>query len=233
MTQVLRVDEIDKSFGHSKNVLRGLNMTLDAGEVVALLGPNGSGKTTLFSIIVGATQADQGTVDMKGATCGYVPQKGGVYSRLTVRENIELFSRLFKVPGDTRANARKIAEEAGLMPWFNHLASELSGGLRQRLNISIGLLGTPQILILDEPTTGLDLLHRHDMWVVLKQHAANGKTVLYSTHSIEDAQYADRICVLVDGKICWTGRLNDLPGAGSGTDAEISSALREMWQVKA
>ncbi|MBC7644628.1 MAG: ABC transporter ATP-binding protein [Thermoleophilia bacterium] len=219
-TQVLDARGVTYGYGRSGAVLRGVDLQLRAGELVALLGPNGSGKTTLMGVLVGVLPADSGEVEVEGGgdACGWVPQSGGTYARLTVRENLELFAALNKLPGDRRATAELIAEDAGLSRWLDRLCSQLSGGLRQRLNIAIGLLGDPRVLVLDEPTTGVDIVHRSSMWRVLRERADRGSAVLYSTHSGEDAALADRVVVMVEGRIAFSGTL-----AGVG---EIGARVR-------
>jgi ABC-2 type transport system ATP-binding protein len=201
-----------------REVLRGVDLDLYAGELVALLGPNGAGKTTLMSLLVGAVRPDGGTVSGESSSAGWVPQAGGTYGRLTVRENLELFSGLLRLPGDRAKLAAQAAARAGLEPWFDNQAAQLSGGLRQRLNIAVGTLGDPAALVLDEPTTGVDLVHRHGMWGMLRERAAAGCAVLYSTHSGDDAALADRVLVLVDGRMSYAG-----PLAGIASFADASS----------
>jgi ABC-2 type transport system ATP-binding protein len=205
-TPVLTAHQITKRYGR-RDVLRGVGLTLHRGELVALLGPNGSGKTTLMSILVAATRPSSGSIAQHGVTPGWVPQGAGTYGRLTVRENLELFATLLLPDQHAASSARDAAERAHLLPWFDQPARSLSGGTRQRLNIAIGMLGSPQVTILDEPTTGVDLAHRNEMWGLLQEHVHQGGTVLYSTHSTDDAALADRVLVLVDGRVVWDGEL--------------------------
>ena len=239
---MLDARDVTYRYGRSRAVLRGVDLQLRAGELVALLGPNGSGKTTLMGVLVGVLPADSGTVQVTGGAdaCGWVPQSGGTYARLTVRENLELFAALNKLPGDRRATAEGIAEDAGLAAWLDLLCSQLSGGLRQRLNIAIGLLGDPRVLVLDEPTTGVDIVHRSSMWRVLRERADRGSAVLYSTHSGEDAALADRVVVMVEGRIAYSGTLagvgeigararsvSDADDLAGSADSHIHDAVRE------
>lgn len=264
----LTAQGIVKSFG-DRHVLGGVDVTVRAGELVALLGPNGSGKTTLLSIMSGLAQGDAGTIGHTPQSVGWVPQGGATYGRLTVRENLEMFARLGALRSSkrrtqlgsstadrTRASAkdnartsaedraRASAERAELMPWFNTLSQELSGGLRQRLNVAVGMLDEPPALILDEPTTGVDLIHRHQLWSVLRACAAGGGAVIYSAHTMEDAAIADRIIVLVNGVISYDGKLNDIadfveepPGMVERTSfAQVADrrerALLQLWSAQ-
>jgi ABC-type multidrug transport system ATPase subunit len=230
---LLAARQVTRSYGHQR-VLRGVDLELRAGEVVALLGPNGSGKTTLMSLLVGMAEPDTGTVvgDRDGA--GWVPQGGATYSRLSVLENLQLFASLMGVAGDPAQVARDTAARAELDRWLHHTGSELSGGLRQRLNVSIGLLGDPDVIVLDEPTAGVDLIHRHAMWKVLRERADAGRAVLYSTHSLEDASFADRTCMLVDGCVVFDGDLAEVaqfavPGAHAHVDDDVARGMLALW----
>lgn len=198
-----------KSYG-KHTAVRGIDMHVAGGEVVALLGPNGSGKTTLMTMLVGLLRADGGTVDGDVKTCGWVPQGSATYSRLTVHENLVLFSKLLRLGGDHEKRAKGTARDTGLEPWLDFAVWQLSGGLRQRLNVAIGLLENPRCIILDEPSTGVDLVHRHALWEILRRRADAGGGALFSTHTIEDAAMADRVCVVVDGKLVFNGPIEDI-----------------------
>lgn len=225
-----------------RSVLDGVDLTLAPGEIVALLGPNGAGKTTLMKVLVGLLEQSAGTVaGPQGREVGWVPQGGATYARMSVRENLELFARLLDLPGSAADVALAAARAAHLEPWYESLGSELSGGLRQRLNVAVGLLGDPSLLVLDEPTTGVDLVHRTAMFRVLRARAEQGCTVLYSTHSLEDAAVADRVVVVVGGTVAYEGTLADVanvvtegPDPVSPEDAArldpVSVGLLRLWQ---
>ncbi len=226
-----------------RQVLRGVDLRLEPGEIVALLGPNGAGKTTFMKMVVGLIDQSAGTIDgPTGRAIGWVPQGGATYARLTVRENLELFARLMNLPVPPRAAAAATIRSGDLQPWTDTPVSELSGGLRQRLNIAVGLLGDPQLLVLDEPTTGVDLVHRTAMFTMLRERSQAGCGVLYSTHSLEDASVADRIVVVVGGRVVYDGSLEGIADAAEGFDTDqhpyghvpgldpISTGLLAIWQ---
>ncbi|MCW2927378.1 MAG: hypothetical protein JWM86_1346 [Thermoleophilia bacterium] len=237
-TPLLQARGIERGY-RRRDVLRRVDLDIDRGEVIALLGPNGAGKTTLMKVLVGLLDATAGTVTgPRAREVGWVPQGGATYARMTVRENLELFARLLDLPGDHRETARTAAQAGDLEPWYETLGSELSGGLRQRLNVAVGLLGGPRLLVLDEPTTGVDLVHRTAMFRVLRERAADGCAVLFSTHSIEDAAAADRVVVVVGGHAIYDGPLAGIADVAAdpaqpedelALDA-LSSGLLRLWR---
>ncbi len=185
----MNVANIGKRFG-DKQVLRDVSLRTDAGERVAIIGPNGAGKTTLLQIIAGTLEPDEGTLDLPDA--GWVPQRAAVYSKLTVRENLRLFARLERAPDAAVVRMLTMTE---LDP--DAETGKLSGGNRQRLNIAVGLLGDPPLVLLDEPSAALDPAQRERLWTFIATLEA---TVLFTTHDIgEAARHADRVLVLNDG----------------------------------
>lgn len=190
-------------------MLEGVDIDVRRGEVVALLGPNGAGKTTLLKLLAGLQVPARGSIRVRAGSVGWVPQGGGVHGRLTVRENLELFAQLQRMPRETATDA---LQAAGLDPWSDTTAEQLSGGLRQRLNVAVGLLGSPEAILLDEPTTGIDLEHRALLAALLRAHADAGGAVLHTTHDVEDARVADRVVVLVDGCVVFDGAVDGLAG---------------------
>lgn len=232
---LLRATGVRYNYG-TDTVLRGVDLELAAGEMVALLGPNGAGKTTFMRTVVGLLRPRGGSVDgPHRSQIGWVPQGGAVWQRLTVRENLALFARLLHLrqPADVAVQA---AREADLEPWLDHACSDLSGGLRQRLNVVVGLLGSPRLIVLDEPTTGVDLHHRVAMFRVLRQRADSGSAVLYSTHSLEDGAAADRAVVLAGGEARFSGPIDQLaaharPDEHPTLDAR-SRGLLALWGAR-
>ncbi|EHN09652.1 ABC transporter related protein [Patulibacter medicamentivorans] len=200
----LRAEGLVRRYG-SRTALHGVTVAADAGEVVAILGPNGAGKTTLLSLLAGLQDPDAGSVGRPAREIGWVPQQPAVYRRLSVRQNLELFARLDDVP-DAPARVTRMLEQAGLADRAGDLVGSLSGGGQQRVNVAVGLLADPPVVLLDEPSASLDPRQRERMWRFLTGLAADGRAVVFSTHDVAEAErYADRVVVLVDGRIAFDG----------------------------
>jgi ABC-2 type transport system ATP-binding protein len=200
----LVADGIVKRFG-AREALRGVSLTAARGELVAIIGPNGAGKTTLLSILAGIQRADSGNVNRAPREVGWVPQQAALYGKLTVAENLGLFARLERI-SEPNAAVAEMLELTGLAERADDLASELSGGNRQRVNIAIGLLGRQDVLLLDEPSAALDPRQRERVWEFVLGLAARGTTVVYSTHDLQEAaRHADRVVVLADGEALFEG----------------------------
>jgi ABC-2 type transport system ATP-binding protein len=206
---VLEVDGLSKSFGE-RVALRDVSLDVQPGELLAVLGPNGAGKTTLLSILAGITRPDSGRIERDDGQLGWVPQQAGLYHRLTVEENLRLFGHLEGV-ADLDGTVDRMLEQTGLEERRQDPVSSLSGGNQQRINIAIGLLGDPSVLLLDEPSSGLDPSQRVRLWEFVAGLAVGGTTVIYSTHQIEEAShYGDRLVVLADGETIFDGSFGQL-----------------------
>jgi ABC-2 type transport system ATP-binding protein len=206
---VLEVDGLSKSYGE-RTALREVSLDLGRGELLAVLGPNGAGKTTLLAILAGITKPDSGRVDRANGEVGWVPQQAGLYRRLTVEENLRLFARMEETP-DVDATVERMLAQTGLAHRRSDQVSSLSGGNQQRINIAIGLLGDPSVLLLDEPSSGLDPSQRIRLWEFVAGLSAAGTAVIYSTHQIEEAShYGDRLVVLADGEAIFDGSFPQL-----------------------
>ena len=209
---VIEVRDVEHRFG-DRVALRGISFTAAAGELLAVIGPNGAGKTTLLSILAGSRAPDAGYDTVPGKV-GWVPQQAALYRRLTVDENLRLFARLEGVADIDAAVDRMLAQTA-LADRRDDQVSTLSGGNQQRVNIAIGLLSSPAVLLLDEPSTGLDPRQRERLWEFVLGLAGEGTTVIYTTHHLVEAErYGRRLLVLADGE-----RIFD------GTSAELHSAV--------
>jgi ABC-2 type transport system ATP-binding protein len=184
-------------------VLEPTDLEVAAGEVVALGGPNGAGKSTLLSILAGALRPSGGSV-AAASKLGWMPQRPALYGRLTPRENLELFARLAGLE-DVGGAVDRALSEVGL-DVEDRRAAELSVGNQQRLNLAIGLLGEPSVLLLDEPTASLDARRRGALWeLVARVRSAEGG-VLFATHNLDEARrVADRLLVLEEGKLVYQG----------------------------
>jgi ABC-2 type transport system ATP-binding protein len=204
-TVALATRGLVKRYGE-REALRGIDLRVEAGELVAVIGPNGAGKTTLLSILAGVAGADAGEIELPGGAIGWVPQQAALYRRLTVEENLLLFARLEK-HGDPRASVEEMLELTGLAERRDSIVARLSGGNQQRINIAIGLLSRPDVLLLDEPSVGLDPRQRARLWEFVGQLAAErGTTVIFSTHDIQEAErYGRRLLVLADGESLFDG----------------------------
>jgi ABC-2 type transport system ATP-binding protein len=201
---VLEVEGLSKSFGE-RAALREVSFDAGRGELLAVLGPNGAGKTTLLSILAGIAKADSGRIEHSNGEVGWVPQQAGLYHRLTVEENLQLFARMEEV-SDVEETVERMLDQTGLQDRRHDQVSSLSGGNQQRINIAIGLLGDPAVLLLDEPSSGLDPSQRARLWEFVSGLAKSGTTVIYSTHQIEEAShYGDRLVVLADGETIFDG----------------------------
>jgi ABC-2 type transport system ATP-binding protein len=203
-TAALEVRGLIKRYG-DREALRGVSFEAQAGELVAITGPNGAGKTTLLSILAGIATSDGGEVQLPGGAIGWVPQQAALYRRLTVAENLLLFARL-EGHEDPRASAEEMLTLTGLTERRDEIVARLSGGNQQRINIAIGLLSRPLVLLLDEPSVGLDPRQRARLWEFVSGLADGGTTVIFSTHDIQEAErYGGRLLVLADGEALFDG----------------------------
>jgi ABC-2 type transport system ATP-binding protein len=200
---------LTKRFG-DREALRGVSFAADPGELVAVIGPNGAGKTTLLSILAGIQSADGGEVVAGDGAVGWVPQQAALYRRLTVEENLLLFARLEK-HSDPQRSVEEMLELTGLGERRGEIVARLSGGNQQRINIAIGLLSRPSVLLLDEPSVGLDPRQRARLWEFVSALAGRGTSVIFSTHDIQEAErYGDRMLVLADGEALFDGAAAEL-----------------------
>jgi ABC-2 type transport system ATP-binding protein len=204
-----------KRYGE-REALRGVSLQVGPGELVAIIGPNGAGKTTLLSILAGIAKPDEGEVSSSNGTVGWVPQQAALYRRLTVEENLLLFARL-EGHEDPRASVAEMLELTGLGDRRSEIVARLSGGNQQRINIAIGLLARPAVLLLDEPSVGLDPRQRARLWEFVSGLAGRGTTVIFSTHDIQEAErYGGRVLVLADGESLFDGSAEELREAVRG-----------------
>jgi ABC-type multidrug transport system ATPase subunit len=208
----MRADSLTMRYGE-RDALRSVSFAVAGGERVAVIGPNGAGKTTLLQILAGALRPTAGSISHDGPV-GWVPQHPALYSKLSVAENLRLFARLEKVADVERTVARML-EQTALGERADDEVGKLSGGNRQRVNIAIGLLGDPAVLLLDEPSASLDPRQRERLWDFLDEL---GRTVVFSTHDVGEAErQADRLLVLADGELLFTGTPGELETATGGT----------------
>lgn len=218
-TVAVEVVDLHKSYG-ALEAVRGIDFTVDEGEVFALLGPNGAGKTTTVEILEGFRRRDSGRVSVLGfdpATndrklkdqLGIVLQTSGVDAYLTVAETVDMFRGYFPKPRPRD----EVLELVGLMDKRDARVTKLSGGQRRRLDVGIALAGDPRLLFLDEPTAGFDPGARRNAWEVIKSLAGLGKTIFLTSHSMDEVQYlADRVVIIAGGKVVAQGTPDTLAG---------------------
>ncbi|WP_329615506.1 ABC transporter ATP-binding protein [Streptomyces brevispora] len=199
----------------NRTVLKGLDFTVEPGRITGLLGPSGCGKSTLMRAVVGTQAKVTGTLDVLGSPAGhptlrprigYVTQAPSVYTDLTVRQNLDYFAAILQ-PGRRHRGARREAvtraiTEVDLTTHSGALAGTLSGGQRTRVSLAVALLGTPELLVLDEPTVGLDPVLRRDLWSLFHSLAADrGTTILVSSHVMDEAERCHRLLLMREGEI--------------------------------
>jgi ABC-2 type transport system ATP-binding protein len=210
----------------SREVLPGISLTVPAGQVVGLLGPSGGGKTTLLRSIVGVQILAAGSVTVLGepagspalrSQVGYVTQEPSVYGDLTVRENLTYFAAMVAAP---RAAIDRIIEVVDLTSDVDSRVDRLSGGQRSRVSLAAALVGSPKLLILDEPTVGLDPVLRRDLWAMFHGLAAEGITLLVSSHVMDEATRCHRLLLLRDGRLLADNTPDELLARTGAADAE-------------
>lgn len=202
----ITIDHLRVRRGRSR-ALRGVSLHVPSGQVVGLLGPSGSGKTTLMRSIVGSQVIDGGSVTVLGrpagaattrSAIGYMTQSPSVYDDLTVRQNLRYFAQVLGAPA---GDIDRVVAEVDLHSKSSSLVSSLSGGERGRVSLGAALLGAPQLLVLDEPTVGLDPVLRRDLWDLFHRLADTGVTLLVSSHVMEEARRCDRLLLLHNGRL--------------------------------
>jgi ABC-2 type transport system ATP-binding protein len=227
----VNVRGVTKRFG-DRVALRDVSFEAADGELVAVIGPNGAGKTTLLSIVGGLLRADAGEVSRPPREVGWVPQQGAVYSKLSVAENLRLFARLEKV-ADPEAAVERMLDQTGLRERARDELGKLSGGNRQRVNIAVGLLADPPVLLLDEPSSALDPRQRERLWEFILNLARGGTTVVFSTHDVGEAErYADRVLVLADGELLFAGTPGELESAVGDGARDFETAFVRFLHAK-
>jgi ABC-2 type transport system ATP-binding protein len=220
----LRVEQARKRFGETQ-ALDGASLEVRRGELLGLLGPNGAGKTTLIRAIAGRVALDEGRILINGQpvgirdprpTIGVVPQELAIYPLLTARENLRAFGELYGVDAATlRTRIDWALEWADLKDRANEPVKRFSGGMKRRLNIAIGLLHAPKVVLLDEPTVGVDPQSRERIYDMLTALLADGTSVVLTTHHLEEAeQRCQRIVIIDHGRIVASGSLRELLAAG-------------------
>lgn len=246
----IEVSSVSKAYGGTR-ALADVSLSVRPGEVFGLLGPDGAGKTTLFHILTTLMLPDSGTAAVCGLDCatqmwpirrrvGYMPGRFSLYPDLTVRENLEFFASLFGVDVDSNYSMVEPVYRM-LKPFESRPAGKLSGGMKQKLALSCALIHRPDVLLLDEPTTGVDAVSRREFWQLLADIKRAGITVLVSTPYMDEAARCDRVALMNAGRIMASGTLAGLLAGFSGnlyavpatTDAYTTlRRLRDLPQVR-
>ncbi len=224
----VEVEGLSRRFG-AVEAVRGVTLKIARGEIFGLVGADGAGKTTILRMLAGVLPPDAGAIRVAGVDVvaepkrvkpqiSYMPQRFGLYEDLTVAENIFFYGEMFEVPAsERRSRTTKLLGAAGLSPFQRRLAGQLSGGMKQKLGLVCALIHTPRVLLLDEPTTGVDPVSRRDFWAILYGLRETGVTVVLSTAYMDEAERCTRVALLQAGAIrhCDTpARLKQaMPGA--------------------
>ncbi|HZD22903.1 MAG TPA: ABC transporter ATP-binding protein [Acidimicrobiia bacterium] len=232
-SSALQIESLTKTYD-DVIALDGVSLVVEPGEVVGLLGPNGAGKTTLVSIVLGLRRPDSGTVDVMGVDAvahpgkarrhiGFAPQDLGIYPIDTVRQNLSLFGELSGLRGaGLAAGIDEVAEALRLSDLMDRKAAELSGGQKRRLHTAIALLNRPDLILLDEATTGADVETRSALIGVVKGLAAGGSAVVYSTHYLGEVEALDaRVVILDHGRVLADGSVGGLISRNGGAFVEL------------
>jgi len=216
------LDGVVKRFG-AVTAVDGINLRIRPGEVVALLGPNGAGKTTTVDMLLGLSRPTEGTAQVYGrpphdavalGLVSAVMQTGGLLKDYTVEETVQLTAVLFGRPASA---AKEALDRAGIADIGDRRVGKCSGGQQQRLRFAMALVPDPELLILDEPTTGMDVNGRHEFWSAIRNDARGGRTVIFATHYLEEADaYADRVVFVRRGKIVADGTAAEVKALASG-----------------
>jgi ABC-2 type transport system ATP-binding protein len=233
MTIAVRARELTKVYGE-RTAVDHLSLDVGEGEVFAFLGPNGSGKTTTIRMLCGIITPSSGEGSVLGfdiatqseaikARIGYMSQRFALYEDLTVSENLEFYAGLYQVPGRLRrARVEELIAMAGLTGRESQLAGQLSGGWKQRLALGCAIVHQPRLLFLDEPTAGVDPVSRRSFWTLIYGLARGDTTIFLTTHYIDEAEHADRVALMLDGRMVALAPPRELRESGlSGTLLEV------------
>jgi drug efflux transport system ATP-binding protein len=234
MSVAIELTQVTHRFaGSDAPALERVSASVPAGVITGLVGPDGAGKTTLMRLMAGLLKASMGTIRTAGldpiaagatlrARLGYMPQKFGLYEDLTVGENLELYAELRGVVGETRAASfARLLAFTGLEPFITRPAGKLSGGMKQKLGLACVLLGRPQLLLLDEPSVGVDPISRRELWRMVNELAASGMSVVWSTSYLDEAERCPHILLMSEGKLLYAGAPHELTGRVSGRSVQI------------
>jgi ABC-type multidrug transport system ATPase subunit len=211
MKAAVTVNQVSVQFSEGFKALDGVSLELPAGKITGFIGPSGAGKTTLIRVLVGRQRVSSGTAEVLGISAGsarlrgqysYMTQNLSVYPDLTVQENLAYFARILDIKrSSVKSVVANVLEQTDLIAQAGQVVGSLSGGQKQRVSLSVALLGEPQVLFLDEPTVGLDPVLRERLWKLFRQLIKDGKTIILSSHAMDEADRCDDLILIRDGKI--------------------------------
>jgi ABC-2 type transport system ATP-binding protein len=234
-TPAVTLDRLTRSFGPLAAV-DGLTLDVSPGELFGIVGPDGAGKTTTLRMLAGVLRPTAGTVHVAGVDVGedpeavkpriaYMAQRFGLYEDLTVEENLDFYADLFRVPkGERPARLERLYTFSRLGEFRHRLAGKLSGGMKQKLSLSCSLVHRPEVLLLDEPTFGVDPISRRELWLILHEMVAEGVTVVVSTSYLDEAERCDRVVLLHEGRALALDRPEALQASLEGTVLSLRTA---------
>jgi ABC-type multidrug transport system ATPase subunit len=254
MISSIEIKNLTKKFSEDEPVIDNLTLNIEKGKITGLIGPDGAGKTTLLRLISGLLLPSEGEILTLGlnpvtsqktisAKTGYMPQKFGLYEDLSVMENLNLYAELKEIPKKEKEKIfDKVLSMTDLKPFTKRLAGALSGGMKQKLGLACTLLGTPKLLLLDEPSVGVDPISRRELIKMVRELATEGMTILWSTAYLDEAHSFDSCVVLNKGKIIYKGLPHDLSETGRGFEEKVidlmggfhpePSELAEKFELK-
>lgn len=233
----IAISGLEFSYG-DRPVLKGIDLEIPRGIAFGVLGANGAGKTTLVRLLIGRLKASQGSAKIFGSdpgpeladSVGYMPQLNALYEALSVRENLDFFARMLGISNKEIRNiaVERAMELVGLSDRANSVMSELSGGMRQRVSLGAALVHEPELLLLDEPTVGLDPELRATFWQHFKEMTDSGTTIVISSHTMDDAAHCDTLGFMRDGVFIATGTPDELRRSTGDPDATLEDAFLHL-----
>ena len=224
---IIKVSNLVKEFNNSK-AINDISFEVKSGRIIGIVGPDGAGKTTLLRLLIGLLDRTSGSIEVCGldptlntdelhSVVGYMPQKFGLYEDLTVQENLELYAELKKLSDEEKKESfERLLKFTGLQPFTGRLAGRLSGGMKQKLGLACSLLGTPKVLLLDEPGVGVDPISRRELMKMVRDLSGKNMTILWSTSYLDEAENFDEVLVLNEGDVLYDGKPKELTNTMEG-----------------
>ncbi len=242
MEPAISISGLEFSFGN-RPVLKGIELEIPRGIAFGVLGANGAGKTTLVRLLIGRLAPGNGTALIFGQppgpaladSIGYMPQLNALYESLSVRENLDFFARMLGLSNKDHRSASvdRVMEVVGLSERADSVMAELSGGMRQRVSLGVALVHEPDLLLLDEPTVGLDPELRASFWEHFKKLTEAGTTILISSHTMDDAAHCDTLGFMRDGRFIATGTPDELRQSTGKPDSSLEDAFLHLSRASA